>query len=658
MKKYSNISEARNLYLAAKDAYYNNIETIIDDKEFDELEEWLKENDKEFKSFVGAPSKENKFEHWSPMLSLEKIQIKPDSGNDSDLLTLTDEILNWKNNTNVFDHEKHFDITPKFDGVSINLQYENGKLLRAITRGDKVKGRDVTNRIKTLVPNEIESTIDGHFYERIEIRGEILMPIEIFKQKYSKDFKNPRNIVSGILSNKEVDFDFSDLMIVPFEVRPYFEGLLQHLDYTTIGFYLSKNWKFSSLGNKYFVDYFNYSWATKLEDFEDVASIFIKLSDFRNKCPFQLDGFVIKYFDGSVRNKLGEKDTHPKWAKAIKFLPKVTTTFIEDINWHLGKTGEFTPVAKLKPIDLDGTTITHASLHNYATIKRLGTSIGAEVSIEKKGDIIPQITEIIKSSEADFNYPIICPYCEHPTLVDEIRVVCSNTDCFEVKTLKFVSGLSRLEYDYLGEKNARKVYETGLFSDIFEVFDRSKMTIDNLIQNGFSDGKIVRKIVEGFSRKRELSIAMIIRLMDIDRIGSKTAFMLSEYFSGNEPDFSGLEKSLIESFTNGELKEKYLQIVERLEEYGIEIILNSKPKVNAMSRTYEMTGSPKGAGWKVKDHFVADAENAGFKHSSLTAKTDLLITDSYSSNSGKMDKARKFGIEIITYDDFKSKYIS
>ena len=637
------ILEARVKYKEAKDYYYNNIETIMSDIEFDELEEWLKDNDPDFKMFVGSPTKEDKHTHWSPMLSLDKIQIKPDAENKSDILRLTKDVTEWTSTFAQHANDNVFEITPKYDGVSINIQYINGELSKAITRGDKIKGRDITERVKDLIPNNIMTD-----FSYVEIRGEVLMPIDIFETKYSKDFKNARNIVSGMLTQKDPDFDFTDLVVMPFECR-FYDANKNQVDIDneqqTILKFLQKNWP--NFDPFYVTE--NY-----IIDFGTVYNIWHALMEQRTKSKFQLDGFVIK---SNFRYVTGENSNHPKWAKAIKFLPKKTITSILDIDWRIGKTGEFTPVALLAPVDLDGSIVQNASLHNLGTIQRLKTSVGAVVSIEKKGDIIPQITEVIESSKNDIVYPLVCPFCSTPTEVDEIRVVCPNIECSEVKKLKFVSGVLRLEYDMLGDKNAGKLYDTGLFETVFDIFNRELMTVSGLVNSGhFSDGKIVRKIVEAFSRKRDIDIVTVIRLMDIDRIGSKTAKVLSEYLSFGEADFSGLEKAIIESFTTGELNVEFNNIVNKLESFGM-TIQKEEPKVVAAGGTFEMTGSPKAAGWNVKKQFIDDALTCGFSHSSLSKDSRFLLTDSYNSSSSKMAKATKLGVEIITYEDFKQKYL-
>jgi len=637
------IIEARIKYSEAKDYYYNNTDTIISDIEFDELEEWLKDNDPDFKMFVGAPTKEDKHTHWSPMLSLDKIQIKPNAENKSDIVKLTEDISEWSSVIAQTSKNNVFEITPKYDGVSINIQYINGALSKAITRGDKIKGRDITERVKGLIPDNIITD-----YEYVEIRGEILMPIDVFESKYKKDFKNARNIVAGMLAQKDSDFNFSDLFVMPFECRFYDTDKNQvdiNNEHQTILNFLQKNWQ----GFEPF-----YIVKDNIIDVETVNSIWCALVKHREESKFQLDGFVIK---SNFRHVAGENNTHPKWAKAIKFLPKKTITTIIEIEWILGKTGEFTPVAILEPVDLDGSTVQRASLHNLGTIQRLKTSVGAQVSIEKKGDIIPQVTEVVVSSDQAIEYPLSCPHCATSTIADSIRVVCPNIECTGVKKLKFISGVLRLEYDMLGDKNAGKLYDTGLFETVFDIFNREIMNVPVLVNSGqFSDGKIVRKIVETFSRKRDIDIVTVIRLMDIDRIGSTTAKKLSEYLSFGEADFSGLEKAIIESFTEGELNMKFNEIVNKLEGFGMSIKKEEVKKV-AKGGTFEMTGSPKSAGWTVKNKFVEDAANCGFGYDKLSKDSRYLLTDNYNSKSSKMAKATKLGVEIITYEDFKNKYL-
>lgn len=645
--KYESLEHRRSIYHQAKDAYYNGLEPIIEDWEFDELENFLKINDPNFKSYVGAPSKEDKYEHWSPMLSLQKISLVPNEDGTPNDAQLGYDFQSWKKNKG-----SSFEISPKFDGVSINLQYENGILTKAITRGDKEKGRNVIEKIRHLVPNNINPCPP-----KLEIRGEILMKIETFEEKYSETFKNPRNIVSGILAQKTIDVDLNDLSIVPFEIREYKDdNSFEFWDAEEIQEFIIENFgEYESFLRTQYL----YTYNIKIySEFVDTKN---EMEQFRKDCPFQLDGFVIKVADKEIRKILGETDTHPEWGLAVKFIPKSTETTIIDIVWNLGKSGEFTPVATLAPIELDGTTVQHATLHNLGIIRKNKTWPGAKVAIEKKGDIIPQVTKIIEEAPYETEHPAHCPECGTETVIEnEIRLMCPNINCIGVKKLKFVSALTKLEFDYVGTKNSEKLFETKLFDDVYDMFNMEIMTVNNLVEHGFSDGKIVRKIVEGFNKVRNIDIQKVIQLMEINNCGRSMSKVLAEYFSYGEENFANMEKSIIENFIseNGEHRQRLNDILKRLENYNIVVNMLNKPtKSEVNMKTFEMTGSPKGSGYAVKKEFLEVAETKGFKHGSLKAGTDLLVTDSMTSNSSKMKKAEKLGIETITYETFKERYL-
>jgi DNA ligase (NAD+) len=644
--KYESLEHRRSIYHQAKEAYYNAAEPIIEDYEFDELENYLKENDPTFKTYVGAPSKEDKYEHWSPMLSLKKISLEPNEDGTPNNDQLKEDFSKWSK-----EKGNKFEISPKFDGVSINLQYENGTLIKAITRGDKEKGRDVIEKVKHLVPNEISPSPS-----KVEVRGEILMRVDIFEEKYSKDFKNPRNIVSGILAQKTIDVDLNDISIVPFELREYRNDTFEF--WSTDELYEFFREGFDDY-NPFLKDKFLFK--KTFENSEDFIEFKDKMEVFRKECPYQLDGFVVKVANSEIRKELGETDTHPEWGLAVKFIPKTTETSIIDIDWRLGKSGEFTPVATLAPIELDGTTVQHATLHNLGIIRKNKTWPGARVAIEKKGDIIPQVTKIITEAAYETEYPKNCPECgSHTVIENDIRLMCSNKECEGVKKLKFVSAATKLELDYLGTKNAEKLYDTDLFSDVFDLFDMNLMNVEQLTENGFSDGKIVRKIIEGFNKVRNIDIEKVIYLMEIDNCGKRMSKVLAKYFSYNEEDFANMEKEIIKSFVEeaGLYRERLYGILVRLENYGVKVNLLERPTENGDTmKTFEMTGSPKGSGYSVKKEFLQIAEENGFQHTSLKAGTDLLITDSLSSTSSKMKKAEKLGIETITYETFKERYL-
>lgn len=358
------------LYLDAKRTYYQG-NPIMSDREFDELELELKNENSKVIVMVGFGDRNLKFPHITPMLSLAKYQTNKTTGEPP-----IEDATNWMKN-HIIGKQEHFEWTPKFDGNAGSLQYKNGKLHIALSRGNGTTGRDITDKIYDQVPKTIP--IKGN----VEIRGEIVMPRNIFNKKYAKDFANERNLVAGIL-NKDVTPEtkdrLKDIVFMAVEIKA--------IDGKTVE-YISTD-KLTELG-------FNQQYPLEKHwvHYSDFETCFYKMQEYREKrSPFLLDGFVIKVAE-KYRNNFGENSHDPNWAVAIKFSPKDAVTELIDIEWSFGKTGEYIPIAILKPISLDGTVVKRASLYNAGYVLKNKILPGKKVKIVKAGDIIPQIIEVL-----------------------------------------------------------------------------------------------------------------------------------------------------------------------------------------------------------------------------------------------------------------------
>ena len=636
------IEEKEKLYLKAKDTYYDG-NPIMTDKEFDDLEDELRLWGSKVVEIVGTKTLsglKKKYNHLSPMLSLSKISSEDDDNPPEE------EFQKWLKKRNIISLEG----TPKFDGNSINLIYKNGKFTQALTRGDKIYGHDVTSKLKSKIPNYISDKRD------IEIRGEAVMEKAIFEKKYSKKVlgedkgkDNPRNIVAGILSRDDFDKELIDDMdFVAYELR-YHENkkVIFEQNYkerlNDFGFkLLPKNIIINCLKNV---------------DFKEIYKNFLNFRD--NISKYQLDGFVLKALYNDDRQRLGEKEHHPDWAIAIKFKPKNTTTKIKSITWEIGKTGEYTPVAELEPVELDGCTVSRCSLHNKRYIVENKVYPGAEISLVKAGDIIPQVETVIKPSDVDYEFPKVCSHCCHDLISDDIRIVCVNPDCDGTKYYKFLYALNLLKLDFFGERTIRKIYETCNLKDVFEIFNTNVFNKNILIKNRFfNDGKSTDRLFVELDKIVSLKLEKIILMMGIPGLGTKIAPQIANMISHISYSEKGLTKKYFDMFCQKEYRVKLNDILERLNSYGIDIILPEEIKDfsnGTKNNAFEMTGSPKPF-FETKENFEEYAKRFGFKHDSLSKETEFLLTDSYDSNSSKMKKAEKLNIKIITYEDFKEKY--
>jgi DNA ligase (NAD+) len=608
----SNRFDLEQLYFSAKESYYNG-EPIMSDDEFDRLEQELLTMGSDAPYVVGADDRKAKYSHPSPMLSLAKLQATLDG------IPPTEAATNWMKNIKDLSYE----ITPKYDGNAANAIYQDGKLLQVLSRGNGTKGRDITSKVRHNLPETIQ------FTGTVEIRGEVVITVETFNKKYS-DFKNPRNYVAGVLNRDENPASvIADLDFIPVEVRQHQEDGYSFCTVHDIpGF---KHYPFMA---KIFVGEFENTYHAMLH--------------YRNNdCEYQLDGFVIKA-DEATRPRLGENSHDPNWAIAIKFPPKEAITKIIDIQWNWGKSGEVTPVAIMESVDLDGSTVSRATMFNYGYVKNAKAFPGAIVAIAKSGDIIPQIMRVITpGAEENFNAPTHC-HCGAHTEVHGIHMVCSDDNCEWVVRNKFHQGVNALDLDGVGGSMVGSLWDAG-FRSPFELLNPTKFNKERLLATGhFKDGKILDNLFAQLSRVKELKPHQIVYMLGLDRMGSTASKQVGNYLSGVKYNFSGLEKSVVAGFGPGEPKRAlYESAVAEISPF-IKIVMPEQ--ISEDSIGYEMTGSPKAFGFKTKEEFVAYAKSKGYHHSGLK-DGKVLFVDDLNTSSSKMKTAQAKGIKIMLYSE-------
>ena len=528
------IEGLKELYLKAKKAYYTG-NTIMSDEEFDALEEVLKSLNLDVTQIVGIPSKpkitalfdlpnvkETKGKHVSKLLSLEKIKTG------SDGLPPTEDALFWFTKSKV----SSVVVELKYDGNAVNLIYKNGKFTKALTRGDGVEGMDITNKVKYMIPGNIPETIDifNSNITTVEIRGEVIIAVPIFEKKYNQ-FKNPRNFIAGVLHRDDTDPSvLQDLSFIPFDVRTYDPDM----HYADIDI----------LENSGFELPYTQQIDSTVKDFENkFNNIYNHLFEYRKTCKYQLDGFVLKT-KSIYRKNLGEGSHHPNWALAVKFQNKTSITKINDIEWTIGKNGNLYPVALLEPIDLDGSTISRCSLHNYGWIIDNKCYPGAVVLLAKKGDIIPGIVEVITPSIlTNFKFPDTCPYCKEELEVEDMHLMCVNDKCNGKLFYQFISGVNSLDLDFFGEATLEKIYYNTPVKTAFDLFDKTKFNRDNLLKDSiFPDGRNVDRILENVESKKDISVKQTLLMLGIPGLGKRVSEELAKKVSGVKYTTHGLEK--------------------------------------------------------------------------------------------------------------------
>jgi DNA ligase (NAD+) len=600
--------ELEQQYFLAKEAYYSG-EPIMSDDEFDRLESELKTLGSEAPYIVGAEDRKAKYSHPSPMLSLSKLQASlagdpPTAGATA-----------WM--TNIGNHS--YEISPKYDGNAANVIYKNGKLLQVLSRGAGNKGRDITDKVRHNVPDTLD------IKETVEIRGEVVIKTSTFNQKYS-EYKNPRNYVAGVLNRDENPSDvIADLDFIPVEVRIHKEDGLHFIPPMVHGF--------KHRAHVFYISQDNFEVA------------YHDMTKYRKTSDYQLDGFVIKAPE-TFRPKLGENSHDPNWAIAIKFPPKEAITKIVSISWQYGKTGELCPVAIMEPIDLDGSTVSRASLFNYGYIKAIGAYPGAIVAIAKSGDIIPQITRVITPGTGELEHPTTCQ-CGSLLKINGIHLHCSSDSCTVKDWYKFYLGVRSLDLDGVGAALIKQFWDAG-FKNALELLDPVKMNRATLVSKGIKDGKILDNMLKEITKVKQLRPRDIIITMGILGMGNTIATQVGNYLTGIPHDFKGLEKSVIAGFEpGGHKRSAYEKLIEQINPY-IKIVLPEQ--ISSDSIGIEFTGSPKSFGYKTKEEFLSYAKSKGYHHAGLK-EAKVLFTDDLNSTSSKMATARATGIEIMLYSE-------
>ena len=605
-------------YLKAKEAYYSGSPILTDD-EFDRLEEVLKSMSSDVVNMVGSTDRNYKHQHLSPMLSLNKAQAALDG------TPPTIQMNDW---FSLFPSGTVFEATPKYDGNAVNLIYRKGKFEKAITRGDKLKGRDVTSKLIRKVPLWLEGV-----NEDVEVRGEAVMEVSTFVRKYSH-FKNPRNFIAGCLNRDDIDESTLDnITFMALEVRIH-DGGYEYPENT-------QAWLSNHGFNKKHSHFITFT----ASDFEKAYS---GMKSYReDHSPFQLDGFVVKAPE-AMRLQYGENGHSPLWAMAVKFPPKEAVTKVIGIKWNMGTTGEITPVVEFEPIDLDGSTVRNASAFNAGNILSSGLFPGAEVVVAKSGDIIPQVMRVIKPC-FDGVLPTSCPCGKSGTSIQGIHLYCASENCETMMMKKFISGLGVFKLDKFGGVTRTTLYESG-YDEIWKIFDRKLFNEESLVATGnFKSGKTLTSLLQEVDKVKKVSLWQIIHSLGFDGVGTTAAKELAKYIRGQEHSFSGLEKEAVRGFDEGtEKRNRIEKLVTVMIENGMEV---EEEVVLKNGVGYEMTGSPKASGFNVKSDLEKFLLSKGYFHTGLK-EARILLTDSVTSSSSKMQQARKLGVEIREYSEF------
>ena len=645
--------------------YYVLDQPEISDLDFDKLMRQLKDLEAEHPVLltpdsptqrVGGKPREGfvKVRHSSPMLSLDNTYNE-------------EELRAWERRVHELSGRKDVDYVCelKLDGMSLSLGYDDGHLVRGVTRGDGTVGEDVTLNVRTVrsIPLSIpkERLKKAGIPPNFEVRGELLMPTAAFKKLNQEreraglaTFANPRNFTAGtvrqldasITAQRPLDFFAYQLLE---NGRTYFDRHSRTLDaLDSAGFKVNRSRKL-------------------VHSMEEVWDFIREWEPKREGLPYEIDGIVVKVDRTALQDELGFTGKAPRWAIAYKYAARGGITKLENVRWQVGRTGKLTPVAELKPVPIGGTTVRNATLHNMDEIGRLGVKIGDYVQVERGGDVIPKVAKVIDDKdhprgEQEIEAPEKCPVCGTKVVrtEGEVDYRCVNANCPAklLGTILHFASRGVMNIDGMGEALVTQLTEKGLVKNVADIY---KLTKDDLLGlERFAD-KSAQNILDEIENSKKLPLERVIYGLGIRMVGERTAQFLAEHFGSMEALASAsveelegvnevgpkIAESIAEFFSNPANR----KLVERLGEAGLAFKGEKKERGTKLAgKTFVLTGT---LARYTRDDAKKMIEDAGGKVTgSVSKKTDYVVAGADAGS--KLDKAKELGVPVIDEKEMES----
>ena len=635
MNKIDRIKELVKLLNSASDIYYNTSDTVMTDFEFDSLLKELSELEKET-GFIMTTSPTNnvgyevkselkKIKHNHPMLSLSKTK-------------------NWNEFIRYFGSKDVIGMV-KMDGITGSLHYINGELVSAETRGNGEIGEDIFHNIKTVktVPQKIP------YKDELIVDGEIICTYQDF-EPFSTEYKNPRNFASGsirLLDSNEC------------AKRP-----LTFVAWNVIKGFDNEN---SFLRKLVLIDELGFTVVPWTSSFDWDAKEF--LVNKAKKLGYPIDGLVGRFDDIKYGESLGATSHHSNAAYAFKFYDELTETTLRDVEWTLGRTSVLTPTAVFDSVDIDGSSVSRASLHNISIMKNLGLTKNCTIRVFKANQIIPQVYSADKDGDVPIKIPNKCPVCGGATSIKQDNesevLVCTNPDCIGKKLARFTHFVSRkcMNIDGLSERTLELLISNNLIRNFRDIY-HLKEHVGKLCTLDGMGKKSVENLLNSIEKSRDVKLENFIAALGIPNIGLSAAKAISKKFNGSHYDFvlalanDNYDFSQIDDF--GEITNKSLHDWWHSKDPMVELLpmeVNFIVDDGAISsasldgKSFCITGNL--IHYANRDTLVKVIEDNGGKYvSSVSKKTDYLINNDKNSTSGKNKKAIDLSIPIISEEDF------
>ena len=639
--------------------YYQKNAPEIADFEFDKLLERLKKLEEENPELITPDSPTQRvggkaegfasFKHKVPLMSL-------DNSYSLDELRSFDERCQKLADGRKLEYVAEL----KIDGLSVSLHYENGFLKSGATRGDGNTGDNVTPNVKTI--KTIPLKLKSDFPDVIEVRGEVFMARSVFEKinaelemQGEKLYANPRNFASGTLRQLDSNIVASRrLDMFPYDV---WQGNQKPF---------ASHWE-------------NFEWLEKqgfnvnpnrrlCENIDAVIKFCDEMLTLRDSLDYDIDGVVVKVNSTALQSEFGSTTKAPRWAIAYKYPAMQATTQLEEINVQVGRTGALTPVAYLKPVLLAGTTVSRASLHNEDEIKRLNLKIGDWVMIEKSGEIIPQVLQVIESkrngTEIEYEFPKNCPVCGFDAIrpAGEAVTRCSNADCpAKIKArILYFAARKAMDIEGLGDGLVEKLVDSGLVKNVADLYS---LTLEQVSAIERMAEKSATNLINQIENSKTRGLQKLLFGLDIRHIGERYAKILARHFRTIEnlanatveelDAIHEIGEAVAESVFNWFENSHNQEIIERLKQVNVKTAIDGNANVelneNFNGKTFVLTGK--------LDQFTRDEaakiieECGGRVSSSVSKKTDYVVAGSDAGS--KLTKAESLGVKVLSEDEFK-----
>ena len=648
-------------------SYYVDDKPKILDSEYDLLKKKiikLEENNpflkkiESVKNIVGAyPSnKFKKIKHLMPMLSLSN------AFNNKDMEDFQKKINNFLNY-----NKKNIELIsePKIDGISATLIYEDGNLIKGLSRGDGNIGEDILENLKTIkdIPKKIKTK---YLPKLIEIRCEIYIGKKDFLN-IKERFANPRNAAGGSLRQK----DPNETAKIPLKYFAYGFGAIDPLNFKTQAEFLKEisNWNFKT------------NPLTKVvSNLEEIENHYEKINQIRSTLDYDIDGLVFKVNDLNLQKRLGSTSSAPRWAIAYKFSAEKAITRIRDILIQVGRTGAITPVAKVEPVNVGGVVVSNATLHNEDEIQRKDIRIGDVIQIQRAGDVIPQVVKVDKSKRDKksqiFIFPKKClcgaetkkELSKNTKKFDAVRRCVKGYDCKYIakEKLKHLVSKEALNIDGLGKKVIEQFWDLKLIKEPSDIFSLDYEKIGKLEGWGALS---IKNLKEAITKSRFITLEKFIFSVGIRHIGQENAKILASFFTSikkfsqlfelkdrkkilfNLVDLDGIGETQINSINNFFSSETNIKIIKKLiNELNIKNYATKSNKGKFSNKKLMFTG-----GFKNMSRSEAKAiaeSNGGKVLGSISKNLDFLVVGDTKPTKGKIDKAKELNIKIIPENEW------